>query len=743
MRSLKDLDVELARHALMFGRKAEMSALRRQLMTGGVLLHGSGGMGKTTLMLHALRELGGTGGSRTSTAALDVGHSFYFEDLSSFVRFLGVRRRPLTLLEGMVTFRWDEGGERKEVSVKVGGRSGLNAEASTPISATSSLFQAERLVVRAALDAAVGPRFDIDAVAKRVELDLARFCERLGQAVELARRGPGAGSLGEKAGAAKGEASIPPRLAEALSGMMSGSVRPGDREHDIVLDFLEEEIATLVEVCNREVYLSVSSCLRPDEGPVRRLSLREFEDDLQGFLDSSNLDRLIPGELTFWRWYIGIDHLERGVPGWTLDVKKEAVRMIYEKLSEKDGFHVIAAVEPNPAIIFDRAGPPSTDFEKDGAKIAAVQVTMPSREDFVREASSFIIDNVEDLGGLRRSSVQSAVADLYDHCCGRIRLYYLVRSIKSLPSLHAQGMDLVEPDASFLDRQLGDALAQLGVRYEYDMSIKNLPAVQPLLELARMKEHSVGRGNSIATKKAVGWLLEVCGGEPSIATERYLDAMEAYGIVRVIGDGVGFFDRYVDWELRHLVRSAGTGDQPLVTAFRSVDRLNRFLAAFAPGELLAMADHVSAVLSGWSATSRTDPNISSVLLAALDGGGDFPERKRKIAILAASAAMGGAIPPQGGHGRERKRVAELIRGLIADDDLVFASLMSKALGKMVADRRCVFCGSAMEEGQTICTSCRADFREVCPSCGERISPHFAYCAGCGVAVTKHVMIDSN
>ena len=122
---------------------------------------------------------------------------------------------------------------------------------------------------------------------------------------------------------------------------MSGSVREGDREHGVVRNFLEEELAALVEECNREVYLSASSFLRPDDGPARRLSLREFEDGLQQFVESSNLDGLVPGELTFWRWYFGIDHLERGVPGWTLDIKRQAVRMIYEKMSERDGLHVI------------------------------------------------------------------------------------------------------------------------------------------------------------------------------------------------------------------------------------------------------------------------------------------------------------------------------------------------------------------------------------------------------------------
>ncbi len=734
MRSLKELDAELGKHNLLFGRRAEKGALCRRLMDGGgVLLRGPGGMGKTTLMLHTLRDLGGMGGP-AGGAIVDSGHSFYFEDLSSFIRFLEVRKRPLTLIEGTITFRWDEAGERKESSIKVGGR-GPSAEASVPISASSSMFQAERLVIRASLDAAVGPRFDIDGVVKRAEADLTRFCEDIGRAVERARRGSIAVQDEQGGAADPGGPAIPARLAAAMAGIMSGSVRPGDREHDVVLNFLEEEIAARIERCNREVYLSASSYLRPDDGPARRMSLREFEDGLQEFLENSNLDRLVPGKLTFWRWYVGIDHLERGVPGWTLDIRKEAVRMIYEKLSEKDGFHLIAAVEPNPAVIFDRVGPSSVGFEKESAVIASVPVSMPARDDFVREASSLIAENVENLNGLQRSSVQKVMADLYDHCAGRIRLYYLVRSIKSLPALQAQGVEQVEPDASFLDRQLGDALAQLGVRYEYDMSIKNLPAVQPLLELARMEERSAGT----ATKHTVAWLLDVYSGS-ALGTEKYLEAMEAYGIIRVSGQSVGLFDPYVGWELRHLSRSTGPEDLPLVSSFRSIDRLNRFLAAFEPGELLAMSDHVAAVLSGWSATSRADPGICSALLAALDGGGDFPERRRKIAILAASAAMGGALAPRDSEGREKARLAELMRSFVADSDKALTSLMSKALRKLVAGRECVFCGSTMEEGHIICTSCRADYREVCPACGERISPHFAYCAGCGAGVAKHTKV---
>ena len=35
------------------------------------------------------------------------------------------------------------------------------------------------------------------------------------------------------------------------------------------------------------------------------------------------------------------------MPGWTLDIKKEAVHDLW-KLSEKDGFHAVMAVSPIP-----------------------------------------------------------------------------------------------------------------------------------------------------------------------------------------------------------------------------------------------------------------------------------------------------------------------------------------------------------------------------------------------------------
>ncbi len=740
MRSFRELDAELARHNLLFGRKAEKSSLSGRLLSGdrGVLLHGSGGMGKTTLMLHALRDLGGMGGSRpASYAVLDSGHSFYFDDLEAFVRFLGVRKRPLTLLRATITFRWDEGCERAGSEIMVGSK---DAEGrGTMMSGASPMFQMERLIVRTTLDAAVGPRFDAEEIAKKVEPALARFSEDIGKAVERARREPGAelwsdaeGRDGTMDGTGN---SVPARLAAAMAGIMSGSVREGDREHGIVMNFLEEELAALIEECNREVYLSVSSFLRTEDGPVRRLSLREFEDGLQEFLENANLDGLVPGELTFWRWYFGIDHLERGVPGWTLEIKRQAVRMIYEKMSERDGLHVIMAVEPNPAHIFDRTDAGGTALDgKNG--LAAVEVGMPPRDDFVREASSFIAENVEGLNGLRRAGVQKAISDLYDHCIGRVRLYYLVRNIKNLPTLNAQGMDQVEPDASFLDRQLGDALGQLGIRYEYDTSIRNLPAVQPLLELAKMEEDGALRDGSVASRNVVGWLLDIYGSDLGLDTGRYLDAMETYGILRASGNGVAFFDGYVGWELRILSRSMSPADRPLVSSFQTTNRLNRFLAALDPSDLLALSNHIAAVLSNWSALSRTDPDIHRSLLAALEGGGDFPERRKKIAILAASAVLGG-VPFPAERGNERARIADLVRGQVPDSDHALASLMSRALNRMTRGdgrRGCIFCGSPMDEGQSICVACRADFREVCPSCGAKISPHFSYCAGCGAPV---------
>lgn len=741
MRSLRELDTELARHNLLFGRTEEKSGLCRLLTSGvrGVLLHGPGGMGKTTLMLHALRDLGGMGGGTliSASAVLDSGHSFYFEDLEAFVRFLGVRKRPLTLLQATITFKWDEGGERVESSIRVGG--GEREARGTMISASSSVFQTERLVVRTALDVAVGPRFEAEEVTKKVEPVLERFSEDIGRAVERARRGPGANLPGDVEGETRGEGdAVPAKLAAAVAGMMSRSVRDGDREHGVVRNFLEEELATLVEECNREVYLSASSFLRPDDGPARRLSLREFEDGLQQFLESSNLDGLVPGELTFWRWYFGIDHLERGVPGWTLDVKRQAVRMIYEKMSERDGLHVLMAIEPDPALITGRLDQGRARLDREGDGFVAVPVSMPPREEFVREASDFIVENVEDVGGLRHAAVHKVIADLYDHCSGRVRLYYLVRNIKNLPALHELGVGQVEPDASFLDRQLGDALGQLGVRYEYDMSIKNLPAVKPLLELARIEGETTGEDGDIASKNVVGWLLDVYSDGNTLDTRRYLDVMEAYGILRVTGDRVGFYDGYVGWELRLLSRSMEAADRPLVLSFQSTNRLNHLLVALDLKDLLSMSGHVAAVLSNWSSTARADPGIHRSLLTALEGGGDFPERRRKIAVLSASAVLGGVAFAPEDEERQRERTATLIRDLVTDGDHALASLMTRALRKMTereGGRKCALCGSAMEEGQSICRGCRTDFREVCPSCGQRVSPHFAYCAGCGAAIS--------
>lgn len=742
MRSLRDLDAELGRHNLLFARTPEKARLCRQLLTGSVLLHGSGGMGKTTLMLHALRELGSMGGGLQSASppVPDAGHSFYFEDLSAFIRFLGVRKRPLTVNRASIAFRWDEGGERKESTITLRGRGASVPEGkATPMAASSPIFQTDRLVVRSTLEAVIGPRFDMEEVAKKAEPTLARFSETLGQAIEQARRGKGKDAIQGAGGGGTGR-TMPARIAGALAAVVDGSVGEGSRERGVVLNFLEEELAALVEECNREVYLSAASFLRAEDGPVRRSSLREFEDSLLEFLDNSNLDRLVPGEMTFWRWYIGIDHLERGVPGWTLDIKKEAVRMIYEKLSEKDGFHAVMAVEPNPALIFGHMGPGEVRSDREGAAISSMEVIMPPKDDLVRESSNFIVENVDDLGGLRKADVQKVMADLYDHCRGRIRLYYLVRSIKNLPALQAQGMEQVEPDASFLDRQLGDALGQLGMRYEYDISIKNLPAVQPLLELARMRERSAAESAPQISRNVMSWLLDVHQVGPAVGAGRYLAAMEAYGVLKVDGDRIGFFDPYVEWEMRSLARSADHGDPPLAIAFRSVDRLNRFLSVVDEADVLALSSYISASLSKWSATSRTDPGIYASLVSALEGGGDFPDRRRKLAALAASAVLGGVpFPSVDLEGRRRQIIAELLRGAVKGSDPRLASLASRAARKMTelaGAKGCVLCGAHLEDGQVICASCGADYRDICPSCGESLAPHFAYCAGCGAEAPR-------
>jgi hypothetical protein len=219
--------------------------------------------------------------------------------------------------------------------------------------------------------------------------------------------------------------------------------------------------------------------------------------------------------------------------------------------------------------------------------------------------------------------------------------------------------------------------------------------------------------------------------------ERYLDAMEAYGILRSKENGVEFYDGYVGWEVRLLSRSMNPVERPLLSSFRSTSGLNCLLSTLDQLDLLSLSSHLTAMLSRWAATSRTDPGIYASLLAALDGGGDFPDRRKKIAILAACAVLGGVpFSPERGE-EQRTRTANLVRSAATDGDHVLASFMSRALKRMTerdGGKQCSFCGADMEEGQSICTGCQADFREVCPSCGEKISPHFTYCAGCGTAV---------
>ncbi|MBI0583783.1 MAG: hypothetical protein ISF22_06090 [Methanomassiliicoccus sp.] len=723
MRSLRDLDAGLARHEHLFGRRTEKKSLCKQLMSDGrgVLIHGSGGMGKTTLMLHALRDLGGAGGADLS----DSGHSFYFEDLEAFVRFLGVRKRPVTLIRAAVTVKWDEGGERKERTVGLDGREvmELGSARSISLGGSSTMFQTDRLVVQVQVEAVIGPKFDSEEVGKLFRPALDRFSETLGSAIEDARADPGNerdAPVDVKRGA------VPRRLAGALRGTFLGGIGEGEREHGIVLNYLEEAIGTIIEEHNREVYLSISSFLRTDDGPEKRLSLREFEDELQEFLENANLDRLVPGELTFWRWYVGIDHIERGVPGWTLDVKRQAVRMILEKLSEKDGFHIIMVMEPNPAPVFDGYG----------ERVIRWPISMPSRDEFVRESSAFIVENVEDIGDLPRNKVQKAMVDLYDHCSGRIRLYYLVRNIKNLPGLFSQGVGSVEPDASFLDRQLGDALNQLGIRYGEDISIKNLPAVQPLLAMARIGVLP-SDGSTIVSRNVIDWLLDAYDIQRSLGTDRYLGAMEAYGIVRVEGKGIEFYDRYVGWEAYLLANTMAASEQPIVASLRSLNRLNRMLGHLDVDDLLDISSYASGTLSTWFATSRADVDVHGMLLAAIDGGGDFPERRRKIAVLEAAAVLGGIPLPE--QGDEKRRCADLMRRAAEDATPRLASLLAMALKRSAevgGARSCPFCGAVMEEDHCICAGCEADLREACAQCGERISPQFAFCAGCGTKLDR-------
>ena len=274
-------------------------------------------------------------------------------------------------------------------------------------------------------------------------------------------------------------------------------------------------------------------------------------------------------------------------------------------------------------------------------------------------SSNFIVENVDDLGACG-ADVQKVMAD--PTTLQRADQAILSGAQHQNFRAASAGDEQVEPDASFLDRQLGDALGQLGMRYEYDISIKNLPAVQPLLELARMRERSAAESAPQISRNVMSWLLDVHQVGPAVGAGRYLAAMEAYGVLKVDGDRIGFFDPYVEWEMRSLARSADHGDPPLAIAFRSVDRLNRFLSVVDEADVLALSSYISASLSKWSATSRTDPGIYASLVSALEGGGDFPDRRRKLAALAASAVLGGVpFPSVDLEGRRRQIIAELLR----------------------------------------------------------------------------------
>lgn len=743
MRSLRALDNELIRHDHLFGRGRERRSLCQHLADGrdGVLLAGLGGMGKTTLMLHTLRDLGGVSpkNSSSQTKCPESGHSLYFEDLESFVQFLRVRGRPVTRRGATIVVKWDANGVREERSFLLGREQDLDARANaTTFHGTSTLMQMDRTIVEVHLEASIEQGFDEAQVTKLAESSLVQFSDRLARAVCDAKKVPGV--LDDEKRPRRGRTGdgewghIPELLVEHLLGSDTTS----DRRYAMLLNLLDERIGSLVEDINKQVYMSASAYLRSEDRLRRRISLHEFEEELAVFLENINLDRLIPGDSTFWRWYIGIDHLERGSFGWTLDTKREAVRVLYEKITGMDGFRLVTAVENNPRSLFRHVDEVAgvAGFEKDSRTIRMLSIGMPERAEFVQEASSLITNEVEDLEGLAPSDVKGGIGLLYEQCSGQMRLYFLIRNIKNLPSIAQRGVDGISPDTSFLDRQISEALLHLGILYEYDRSMENIPAVQPMIVLAHiMKDERSPHYREGISRRVMSWLLETFESARSVEIEQYLEAMKLYGVLSEKDDSVGFFDPLVRREFDTLSEKRAIIMLPLIRTFQSRPRLQEFLGSMTVEDLIGMSGYIETFFTNSAQTFRPDNGPYSMLLAELDADVPQEQRKEKISILLALAVLGNVPFSPSLEKVQSTRSAKLIHEVMGSvQDKQRSSIYSRVLFLLIKDsssRACIQCGQPIEEGHFLCTGCHADYRPVCSSCGARNSPIFQFCSNCG------------
>ncbi len=743
MRSLRALDNELIRHDHLFGRGKERRSLCQLLADGrdGVLLSGLGGMGKTTLMLHALMELGGVPSRNSSSQALcpESGHSLYFEDLESFAQFLRVRGRPLTRRGATIVVKWDDNGVREERSFQLRREQDVDARANvTTVHGTSTLMQMDRTIVEVHLEVSIEQGFDEAQVTKLVASSLVQFSEGLARAICEAKKA--AGVLDDEQRPHRGRRGDGGwgRIPELLVEHLGGSATTSDRRYTMLLNLLDERMGSLVEDINKQAYISASAYLRSEDRHRRRISLHEFEEELAVFLENINLNRLIPGDSTFWRWYIGIDHLERGSFGWSMDTKREAVRVLYEKIAGMDGFRLVAAVENNPRSLFRHVDEVAgvAGFEKDGRTIKMLSIGMPDRTEFVQEASSLITNEIEDLEGLTPSDVKSGIDLLYEHCSGQMRLYFLIRNIKNLPSIARHGAGGISPDTSFLDRQISEALLHLGILYEYDRSMENIPAVQPLIVLAHiMKDERSPRSREGISRRVMAWLLETFESARTVEIEQYLEAMKIYGVLSEKDDGVRFFDPVVKREFDTLSEKRAIIMLPLIRTFQSRPRLQEFLGSMTVEDLIGMSGYIEGFFTNASQTFRPDNGPYSMLLAELDDNEGQEQWKEKISILLALAVLGSApFSPnleRVQSTRSVKIISEMMGGV---QDKQRSSIYSRAMLLLVKDgssRACIKCGQPIEEGHFLCSGCHADYRPVCGSCGARNSPIFQFCSNCG------------
>ncbi len=721
MRSLKALDGELAKRRLLFGRASEKESLGRKLGEGGrgVLLSGLGGMGKTTLMVHALSELGGVPSPYPAPSPLsEAGHALYFEDLEAFIRFLKVRSKPVVFQGTTVVIRWDEQGVRKERDVRLGGSTARTA--GVLAYGTSTVAQKDRMVVEVHAEMVIERTFDAEVVTKLVESSLTEMSEALVRSISDAR-----GSADEDEDGAG-------RISRLLADYVDGAIAEQDRMFGLILSVFEGRVVDLVEGINKQVYMSAATYLRGAD-QRERVTLREFEEGLASFLENANLDRLVPGESTFWNWYISIDHIEHGVPGWTLETKRQAVKVLYDRLAEREGFHLLTAVEGDPLLIFPQVdtGNAVVGFDQQ-AGIALVPLNMPSRDGFVQDASAFIVQNVEDLGGLEPSTVPDRIGALYDRCRNRIRLYYLVRGLRSLPTMGPETLNALEPDASFLDRQIGDALNRLGVRQEHDMITENMPAVQPLLVLSCIIRPSRTSRRDVS-RDMMAWLVEAFESDQSVDAASYTEVMSLFGVLSTRNERIGLYSPYVEHELRVLAERS-LPLTPLVRAFQSPPRLARLLTSLSADDLMDMSNYLMAFFRKRARSLQAERGIVEVLLEGMDHEQESVRQKRTL--LLSMAVLAGALSP--GEKDHVTRLAQLFLGeMYRSSGTRESSLLSGALHQLtLADepRRCACCGNELGE-QCLCSTCHADYRLTCAQCGGRNPALFTYCSGCGSKLT--------